>query len=472
MKEAGGKIGNTLDLYCTHDTDQPNLDRDSDNTHNGKIDAARNSSKDEVAERLTDMGKHRTATENDTAKDNSTRGKRPSRKNRMLANPEIKRWHDNLARGSEITADVRLRRLDMFCRTHDMTPMQLADLGMKDVRSATNLLEDHITWMEDRGYAPGYTMGFVKTFKSWLAHFDVETRRRIKVKNPNQTPTLQDERVPDAHEMSEVFARASLRSAVMISLMAKSGLRPEVLGNHDGTDGLTMRDLPDVVIHQGLAKCIRTPCQITVRAEISKARHQYFTFLTASGTEKLLAYLNDRLACGEPLHGGSAVVAPDHRHTLNRGKNAHKTFLPTRQISKENRSTFRPRFSWRPYILRAYFDTELLIAESKGRMAHDFRVFFMGHKGSMEARYTTNKGLLPEALTREMRESFARAEGFLDLETARTDPVRDQKQEMHDMIANATPESLGLMLEALQKSAGNIQARPGRQSQMQMLQSA
>ncbi len=149
---------------------------------------------------------------------------------------------------------------------------------------------------------------------SWLAHFDVEMRRRIKVRNVNQTPTLQNERVPDASEIAEVFARAPLRTAAMISLMSKSGVRPKVMGNYDGTDGLRMRDLPDVVIHQGMAKCIRMPCQIVVRAELSKTRHQYFTFLTASGTTKLLAYLNDRLACGEPLHGDSAVIAPDHRH--------------------------------------------------------------------------------------------------------------------------------------------------------------
>ncbi len=47
-----------------------------------------------------------------------------------------------------------------------------------------------------------------------------------------------------------MFAGASLHSSVMISFMAKSGLRPEVLGNHDGTDGLRMRDLPDIAIHQ------------------------------------------------------------------------------------------------------------------------------------------------------------------------------------------------------------------------------
>lgn len=35
-----------------------------------------------------------------------------------------------------------------------MTPMELVELGMKDLRTATNLLEDHITWMEDKGTPP------------------------------------------------------------------------------------------------------------------------------------------------------------------------------------------------------------------------------------------------------------------------------------------------------------------------------
>jgi len=76
----------------------------------------------------------------------------------------------------------------------------------------------------------------------------------------------------------------------------------------------------------------------------------------------------------------------------------------------------RPRFRWRPYVLRAYFDTQLLIAESRGKIAHDFRVFFMGHKGSMESRYTTNKGILPDALITEMKNAFLKSEEFLDLE--------------------------------------------------------
>ena len=84
---------------------------------------------------------------------------------------------------------------------------------------------------------------------------------KYKISNPDHTPTLQDERVPNAQEVIELFARSSMRSSVMISLMSKSGLRLEVLGNH-GVDGLQMQDLPDIVIQQGMARCIRTPYMV------------------------------------------------------------------------------------------------------------------------------------------------------------------------------------------------------------------
>ena len=41
----------------------------------------------------------------------------------------------------------------------------------------------------------------------------------------------------------------------------------------------------------------------------------------------------------------------------------------------------------------------------------------MGHKGSIEAKYTTNKSILPKVLMDEMRESFRKSQEFLDYET-------------------------------------------------------
>ncbi len=118
-----------------------------------------------------------------------------------------------------------------------------------------------------------------------------------------------------------------------------------------------MKDLPDIVIQQGIARCLQSPPIVIVRKMLSKAKNQYFTFLTPNGTKKLLAYLNDRLVRGEILIGNSAVIAVESKCKYGRGRNEGKKFLPTRQISRIIRETFRPRFQWRSYVLRAYFYT-------------------------------------------------------------------------------------------------------------------
>ena len=100
------------------------------------------------------------------------------------------------------------------------------------------------------------------------------------------------------------------------------------------------------------------------------------------------------------------------------------------------------------------------MAESRGKIAHDFRVFFMGHKGSMEAKYTTNKGLLPDTLVQEMRDAFMRSEEFLDLEIGKKiESVTSETASndlMKDAIQQATPEDLGNIQEMLQSWASSI----------------
>ena len=108
--------------------------------------------------------------------------------------------------------------------------------------------------------------------------------------------------------------------------------------------------------------------------------------------------------------------------------------MSTARIEYEVRKAMRPRFKWRPYVLRAFFDTQLLIAESRGKIAHDFRVFFMGHTGSIEAKYTTNKSILPKILMDEMRESFRKSQEFLDLEI---NPERDEEKIEHQRVVTS-----------------------------------
>jgi hypothetical protein len=140
------------------------------------------------------------------------------------------------------------------------------------------------------------------------------------------------------------------------------------------------------------------------------------------------------------------VIAPS-RLARYRGKNIDRKFIRTLVITRDVRVSMRPRFMWRPYVLRAYFDTQLLIAESRGKIAHDFRVFFMDHKGSIEGKYTTNKGILPKILLDEMRDAFKRSEEFLDLEKTTEDPLEKQKEEVRTKLETMGPEELAKVLK-------------------------
>ena len=357
-----------------------------------------------------------------------------TKKDSLLSNQDIRRWYDNLARSSIVTAEVRLRKLGRFCENNKITPMELIELGQKHPRAIADLLEDTITTMEKQRKAPQYIKAIITSVKSWLHHFEIEVKRRIRIANVDATPTLADERVPDATELKELFNRANLRTGAIMALIGKAGLRPEVLGNHDATDGLMIRDLPELEIVLGNVKFSRMPPKINVRRTLSKARHIYFTFVTKTGAEKILAYLNERIAAGEILTPESSVISPSTKLVTYRGKNKGKKFVSTARIEYEVRKAMRPRFKWRPYVLRAFFDTQLLIAESRGKIAHDFRVFFMGHTGSIEAKYTTNKSILPKILMDEMRESFRKSQEFLDLEI---NPEGDEEKIEHQRVVTS-----------------------------------
>jgi hypothetical protein len=67
----------------------------------------------------------------------------------------------------------------------------------------------------------------------------------------------------------------------------------------------------------------------------------------------------------------------------------------------------------RPYVLRAYAETQLIIAESKGKICHPYLQFIAGHKGDIEARYSTNKGKLSPDMIEDMRAQYKACEPFL-----------------------------------------------------------
>jgi len=113
---------------------------------------------------------------------------------------------------------------------------------------------------------------------------------------------------------------------------------------------------------------------------------------------------------GESLSSGDVPVITAGPFNRNR-VGSH---IVTPKVGNLIRKAIRDAgFAWRPYVLRRYFDTRMMLAENEGVMLRDWRSFHMGHEGTIEATYTVNKGL-PEDVVEKMRETFAKAsEKFL-----------------------------------------------------------
>ncbi|RLG97218.1 site-specific integrase [Candidatus Bathyarchaeota archaeon] len=320
----------------------------------------------------------------------------------LLEDVDVRRWYRNVARGSQVTADVYLRRLGAFCSHFGLTPKRLVSLDRDEIY---NLLLDYVSDLEESGRAGSYIESALKAVKSWLAHNDLEVKRKIKIRGARDTPTLRDERTPTPEELRRIFLSGDKKARTACVLMAHSGLRPVTLGNYRGTDGLRVRDFPEMRIEEDTVEFERIPTMVVVRPELSKGGHQYFTFLSEEGCEYLKDYLEERMRKGEKLTADSPIIRP---------KVAKKPFIRSVNIGDMIREAIRRAgFGWRPYVLRAYFDTQLMLAESKGLVLRDYRQFWMGHKGDIENRYTTNKYRLPESVIEDMREAYKRSQEYL-----------------------------------------------------------
>ncbi len=118
-------------------------------------------------------------------------------------------------------------------------------------------------------------------------------------------------------------------------------------------------DLPEVKVRGHTADFEQIPTVVIVRKELSKAGHQYFTFLSAEGCEYLRDYLEERLREGEAITQDSAVVTPKRRM---------KPFIRARNVGNAIRGAIRSAgFPWRPYVLRSYFDTHARASQSSRR---------------------------------------------------------------------------------------------------------
>lgn len=107
------------------------------------------------------------------------------------------------------------------------------------------------------------------------------------------------------------------------------------------------------------------------------------------------------MAKGEKLEPETPIITQTKIYT--------GSFMRTGNLSEYIKIPIKKAgYSWRPYVLRRYFDTRMMLAESEGIIIRDWRVFWMGHVGNVDAEYTVNKGL-SEDVIEKMREAYTKA---------------------------------------------------------------
>jgi len=97
----------------------------------------------------------------------------PPKYRSLIADPDIKRWYDNVSRGSKMTADVYLRRLGSICALKGIkSPKELLARAVNNGGSlwAYNLIMDLVTEFESKGKAGSYIHSNTKAIRSWFAH--------------------------------------------------------------------------------------------------------------------------------------------------------------------------------------------------------------------------------------------------------------------------------------------------------------
>ncbi|MDG6913689.1 MAG: site-specific integrase [Nitrososphaerota archaeon] len=330
----------------------------------------------------------------------------------LLETRDVKRWYDNLAEGSPKTAETYLWWLRDYCSKVEMVPTELVSEFNLDKKAAQDRLEDYVRSLKARispydkkPLKPKTVNGALCAVKSWLRVNECEVTREIKIANVKTTPTIEDEHFPSTEELNTILDHANQRTRAAIVMIAYAGIRPEAVSR------LRLKDFPELEIH-GKIVARRTPMRISVRAELSKNKRPYFTFLIRRGVDVLTAYLRERQAGGEELTQESPVIAVFRnlsiknefmRTSMAKPKGAPMgrkavSALMRRAIRSSDTSVSK----FRPYVLRSYYDWAL----QNAGLSHVWEQFFMGHSGPIEEEYSVRKRLTDEQVEL-MRKAFS-----------------------------------------------------------------
>ncbi len=345
-------------------------------------------------------------------------GRQVGRHRELLSDPLVRAWWEARSLRSRLSADHLLRQLGLVLERLRMSPKEVIELA----RQRPELLRDRLVKDAARLKSEGRLESYITKFSDGLSaffRFHHVPFRDFPALAPIRGASLANERVPTPQEFGRVLDKLSPRGRVIALFLAHAGVRPAVLGSYQGETGLSLGDLPELRL-RSRPSFSQVPFNIRVPATLSKTRRAYTTFGSSQLASALLAYLEERRKEGNPLTPTSPVVVTQASRGIalrsRQGARFSKGFLTTKAVIEEVRdalhATAPEGVRWRPYVLRSYASTRLLMAEGAGRMTRELREAILGHDGGVAARYNVGKVWGPDLL-KEARGQYKRAESFL-----------------------------------------------------------
>lgn len=269
---------------------------------------------------------------------------------------------------SPATAKTYIHGLNRFCEKYGITPEDLLSMSISKVVA---LLTDYA---ESREKA-GSVRPTLFAVKSWLRF----NGKPIYTSIPSQKDPLSQDVV------RKVIIFAPIRTRVIITLMAYSGLPVSTIGNIRGTDGIRLGDVIDLDIKK--LDFERVPAQIVVRKELAKK--SYVTFASTKTCRSILFYLQYRKERGELLTEDSPLVERKGGVFIN---TAYVSLLVSNTIA-------RSRFSFPPKELHEYFRAGLQKAVNSQLVPVEYAEVWMGNK-------EVEPSALPFDVLEDMRNKF------------------------------------------------------------------
>ena len=318
------------------------------------------------------------------------------------------------------------------------------------------------------GHPPFPAEGTRKALNYWFERFEIHIPKYVK--NPEQEhPRIDAAHVPSPEELKRVLIAADARAKAAISVMAFGGQRLQVLGNYDGTDGLVLGDIIDLrIADDGSLAWKQVPAQVLVRKSLSKVGHPYAFFLGAEACEYILKYLlirktskpgpGGRPVAGEKMTADTPIIVPAHpNQAVVRAIYADRERNGGRKLTAEERKAILKdaglRANWKKvkrfirtpnvsdlivkpmreigmksnpaYIWRSYFAAH----SQQAPVQHDWKEFWVGHKGGISATYSVRKAL-PEDIIHSMRESYKTVLPFIETTERKIAAIREPLAEL------------------------------------------